>query len=126
MTVRVLAFRNAAWLPKPPPPQLVSYVEITEDNGTCCATNIYSTGWSDKRISEPYRDLMEWQIVIELAGGIAEAVHRGERRPHAILAHAASHCSTATDLTRAAAVLADLSRLTAHRHDAQHSADRAL
>ena len=71
------------------------------------------------RIAEPYRDLMQWQIVIELAGGIAEAIHRGERRSHAILAFAASHCSMDTDLTKAAAVLADLRRLTCHRYDAQ-------
>lgn len=49
--------------------------------------------WPVKSIAEPFRDLMESQVVIELAGGIAEACHRGERRRRAILAFAESHCA---------------------------------
>jgi hypothetical protein len=86
----VLAFRTAAWLPKPLPPFLVRYVEITEDtpgqwNGSCVGTNIYSVAWDIACIAPPFRDLMQRQITIHLAGGIAEAIHRGERRKHEVL-----------------------------------------
>jgi len=37
----VLAFRNATWLPNPPPPLLVRYVEVVE-GGNCFSPNIYS------------------------------------------------------------------------------------
>jgi hypothetical protein len=59
-------------------------------------------------------------------GGIAEAIHRGERRKCAILAFGKSHRSIDADLTRAAAVLTDLRRLTGHRYDEQRFAERAL
>jgi hypothetical protein len=54
------------------------------------------------------------------------AIHRGERRKCAILAFAKSHRSIDADLTRAAAVLTDLRRLTGHRYDEQRLAERAL
>jgi hypothetical protein len=127
----VLAFRTAAWLPYPPPSVRVRSVEITEDTpgqwgGNCVGTNIYSTRWPIECIAEPYRDLMEAQIVIHLAGGIAEAVHRGERRRQEVLAFAASNCSIDGDLKQARAVLADLRRLTGCRYDEQRFAERAL
>jgi hypothetical protein len=50
----------------------------------------------------------------------------GERRSNEVLAFAASHCRMATDLTKAAAVLGDLSRLTGRRYDEQRFAERAL
>ena len=61
--------------------------------GNCFGADIYSVRWPVKSIAEPFRDLMESQVVIELAGGIAEACHRGERRRRAILAFAESHCA---------------------------------
>ena len=94
--------------------------------GNCFGANIYSVRWPVKSIAEPFRDLMESQVVIELAGGIAEACHRGERRRRAILAFAESHCAIDADLERAAAVLGDLFRLTGVRYDAQPFAERAL
>jgi hypothetical protein len=120
----VLAFRHAAWLPHPPPPLLVRYVEITEHapgqwTGSCVGPNIYSVRWPIDCIAEPYRDLMERQIVIELAGGVAEAIHRGERRESEVLAFAEAHCCIDADLEQARAVLGDLFRLTGRRHDAQ-------
>jgi hypothetical protein len=48
--------------------------------GNCVGTNIYSVAWSEDRIAPRYRDLMEWQIVIELAGGIALAVNAAAMR----------------------------------------------
>jgi hypothetical protein len=93
--------------------------------GSCISPDIYSTRWPIGCIAEPYRDLMEWQVVVELAGGIAEAIHRGERRKQAVLAFAESNCNTDVDLKRAAAVLADLRRLTGRRYDEQRFAERA-
>jgi hypothetical protein len=113
----VLAFRNAAWLPRPPPSLPVRYVEVTEDDGNCVGADIYSTRWAaEDRIAPHYRPLMEWQVVIELSGGIAEALYRGERRPHAVLAFAQARCGMNTDLERARAVIDDLRALTGRAH----------
>jgi hypothetical protein len=123
----VLAFRTAAWLPYPPPPLPLRYIEITEElGGSCVAANIYSTQWSVDCIAPPYRPLMEAQLVIELAGGVAEAVHRGEGRAREVLRFARLHCCIDEHLERAAAVLGDLRRLTGHRYDAQAFAERTL
>lgn len=59
---------------------------------------------------------MQWQIVIELAGGIAEAIHRGECPSAggvAVRDTQLPHC----DLKAARAVLSDLRRLTGRRHE---------
>jgi hypothetical protein len=110
----VLAFRTAAyWLPHPAPPLPVRYVEITEDSGHCVAASVYSSAWG---IAPRYLDLMQWQVVIHLAGGVAEAISRGERRRHEVLTFA----------QRARAVLDDLRTLTGRRHDAQPFAMRAM
>ena len=106
------------------------YVEIIEDtpgqwSGNCFGLDIYSTAWSEDRIAEHYRDLMERQVVIELAGGVAEAIYRGERREEEVLRFAIRHCCIGTDLKRARAVLGDLRRLTGVRFDAQPFAERA-
>ena len=126
----VWAFRAAAWLPNPPPPLPVRYIEITDSaagwSGNCFATDVYSMKWPIDCIAPRFRPLMEAQVVIELAGGVAEAVFRGEQRKHAILAFAVSNCAIDADLTRAAAVLSELRRLTGVRHDAQPFAERAL
>jgi hypothetical protein len=84
-------------LPNPLPRLLVRHVEITQDTpgqwgGNCVATSIYSTNWP-----------------IEC---IAEAISRGERRKHAVLRFAKLSCNADADLKLAAAVLADLRKLT--------------
>jgi hypothetical protein len=122
-----VAFRDAAWLPYPPPPVRVRSVEVVESTpgqwtGNCVGTNIYSTKW--KRVGERFRDLMEAQVSIHLAGGIAEAIHRGERRRHEVLRFATRHCKADADLRLAAVVQADLRRL--RRYDEQHLVDRTL
>lgn len=88
------------------------------------APDIYSTRWSIARLAEPYRDLMEWQIVIELAGGIAEAIRRGERRRREVMWFAAINCNIAVDLEQATAVLADLRELTGRRYGTQRFTER--
>lgn len=92
--------------------------------GNCVGTNIYSTKW--KRVSERFRDLMEAQVSIHLAGGIADAIHRGERRGRAVLSFATRHCNADADLRRARTVLADLYRLTGCHKGEQYLAERTL
>jgi hypothetical protein len=56
--------------------------------------------------------LMEAQVIIHLAGGIAEAVHRGVR--HEVLRFAEAYCEMDADMEQEArAVLGDLFRVTA-------------
>jgi hypothetical protein len=67
---------------------------------------------------------MEAQVVVELAGPLAEAIHRGEWRD--TLAFATRHCGAAADRKRAKAVLDDLFRLTGRHHDERHFVERTL
>ena len=65
-------------------------------------------------------------LATHLGGGIAEAIHRGERRKEEILQFATEHCGTAVDPQLAAPVLADLRKVTG-RHDVERGlAERAL
>ena len=73
-----------------------------------------------------YRPLMEAQIVIDLAGGVAEAIYRGERRPREVLAFADAHCSIGIDLENARPVLRDLFMLTGVHYGADDFAERTL
>ena len=81
----MLAFRTAR-LPMRPPKRIIKFIEITAEGsnaqwgGLCFGPNIYAIEWPEGRIDWKYREAMEWQIVIDLAGGIAEAISRGERR----------------------------------------------
>jgi hypothetical protein len=69
---------------------------------------------------------MEAQVVIELAGGIAEAIHRGEQHRSEVLAFAKAHCAIDVDLERAAAVLGDLRRLTGYRFEPQDFVEQTM
>ena len=124
----VLGFRGAAWLPFAPPPSPVRFVELTDSaagcSGSCTAANIFSTRWSVRRVGQRYRDLMERQVAIHLAGGIAESIHRGVRGKEEILQFATRHCGTDEDLRLAAPVLADLRRVAGDGE--QRLAERAL
>jgi len=82
----VLAFYTARH-PNALPPQPVKSVSLSEAeetpghwDGVCHGPQIYSTQWPDARIHVRFREAMEWQIVINQAGGVAEAIYRGERR----------------------------------------------
>ena len=68
----------------------------------------------------------ERQVIIHLAGGIAEAIHCGERRKHEVLRFAKLNCNADVDLRRAAAVLTDLRKLTGRRYGEQDLAEQAL
>ena len=119
------AFRRVTPLPNPRPRSPVAYVEIANDSGNCYSTDIYCCAWSEDRLTVTNRAAMEAQVIIELSGGIAEALHRGEWRKRAILGYSQRHCQCDTDLTKARAVLGDLRRLD-HRYDMQDFAERTL
>jgi hypothetical protein len=55
--------------------------------------------------------------MISLAGGVAEAIYRGERQD--VLRFAKSHCNIDVDLENVKEVLGDLRRLTGIRYDAR-------
>ena len=82
--------------------------------------------WPVDVLAKPFRPLMEAQVTIELAGGIAEAIYRGERRTREVLAFARAYCNVDVDLERARAVLSDLLRLMTYDFVAQDFAERTL
>ena len=126
----VLAFRTAKWLPKPMPRLPVRYIEITDatagETGSCISADIYSMKWDISVLVPRYRPLMEAQVVIELAGGIAEAIFRGVRSRHEVLAFAESNCEMDADLERAAPVLRDLWRVTLYPFEPRDFVGRTL
>jgi hypothetical protein len=123
----VIAFRTARWLPHPAPPLPVRVVEITQDAsgywiGNCTSSDIYSVTW--QCVTEQYRPLMQAQVTIHLAGGIAEAAHRNGLRN--TLAFAKANCCMDHDLTQAHLVLGDLHILDGLPHDEGFYANRTL
>jgi hypothetical protein len=104
----------------------VRLCEITEHagrwSGHCIARSIYSTSWNIKCVTPRYRPLMEAQVMIDLAGPISEAIHRGERD---VLRFAESHCEMAVDLDHANAVLKDIF-IVVGRNERQRLAERTL
>ena len=117
--------------PLPMPALPVKFVKLEEEtlgrwSGLCYGPEIYSTIWPDQRIDHQWREAMEWQIVINFAGGIAEAIHRGEKRKRDLLWFVAFNCGTDGDLKHADEVLADLRKLTGRRYGEQRFAERTL
>ena len=111
----ILGWRTARQ-PKPVPRPAVKFVEITEVEGgrwggLWFSPQIYTTQWpAHLRINREFREAMEWQIICDLAGPVAEAIHRGRRRG---LLHFAFHnCGSDGDFERSNAVLIDLRELT--------------
>jgi hypothetical protein len=55
----VTAFKDARWLPNPPPSPVVLSVEITDNGGqflgNCTAMGIFSTKWPARCVSPRYR-----------------------------------------------------------------------
>ena len=126
----VIAFRSAAWLPNGPPPLPVKSVEVTEVKpgrwgGQCWGPDIYSTQWPDQRINEPFRELMEWRIVISLAGPIAETIHRGQHAKD-LLMFAYDCCGADGDIRQINEVRRDLHKLTGQRHRIDDFGERTL
>jgi hypothetical protein len=126
----MLAFYTAQH-PNPLPPQPVKYIELIEKSsgcwgGTCWGPQIYTPEWPEARIHERYREAMEWQIVINQAGGVAEAIYRGERRKKHIMWFSAFNCGVDGDLKQTADVLVDLHMLTKRQYGEQRFTERTL
>jgi hypothetical protein len=69
--------------------------------------------WPIECIAKPYLSLMQAQVIIDVSGGVAEAIHRGTA------VHIAS-CRMEADPQRALALInGDLFRLIGHRHGLQ-------
>ncbi|MGY3131991.1 hypothetical protein ACVWZM_002673 [Bradyrhizobium sp. USDA 4501] len=125
----MVAFRTAK-LPMRPPKRIIKFIEITAAGGTawgglCFGPDIYAIEWPEARIDPIYREAMEWQVVIDLAGGISEAISRGERRKKEVFYFATFNCACGDDLKSAAAVLADLRKLTGRQYGERRFAERA-
>ena len=121
-----MAFRKARWLPKPPPRNPIHFVQIgANGTGNCQASNVYTPGRSP--IDDDHFPLMTAQVIIEISGGISEALHHCGTRPNGseLWAFAEDRCGVGTDLMRAQAVLDDLRRLTGFRYYAHEFAEAA-
>ena len=94
--------------------------------GTCFGSEVYNPAYVTRLPSWDWRDAMEWQIIMNMAGGIAEAIHRGERRQRHVFQFAMLNCGVHLDLADADNVLADLRTLTGHRFRLERYARRAL
>jgi hypothetical protein len=108
------AFRNARWLPYPRPQYPVVFVCITKTEGgwggKCRGSNhLYSPRWDC--VTPRFKPLMELQITIELGGGVAESLQRGEEL-------GIGRCGMDSDFDRALALLdGDLFKVTGRRAD---------
>jgi hypothetical protein len=116
-----------------PPAMPIKAIEVfTPENphldrldGICHSQSTYSSAWpAEHRIAIEWREAMEWNIVIFQAGGIAEAIYRGERRKHNILRFAMRHCGCSLDQMKVEATLADLHTLTGRRHSEHRFVER--
>ncbi|WP_454616509.1 hypothetical protein [Bradyrhizobium cenepequi] len=89
-----------------PPEHSIKFIETTAAgstakwDGLCFGPDIYTIEWPEARVDWLYREAMEWQIVIDLARGIAEAISRGERRKKQVFWFAAFNCACGPDLKR--------------------------
>src|SRR3981081_1958795 len=111
----------------------IKYVEISEGempagqwSGSCHGPDIYSPAWPVARIAPQKTCKMELQIVIDLAGPIAEAVARGERRKKYAGTFALFYCGSSEDFSHAGKVIDDLCALTKRRQALRRFEQRAL
>src|SRR4029077_11474929 len=125
----VLAYREAH-LPKTSGPS-VKYASLIREadgkaSGICFGAQVWHPRYAVMCPDWDWADAMGWEIVSLMAGGVAEAIHRGERRQCEVMWFALFNCGTDGDLDDAEATLADLNRLTGRRYGLQRFAVRAL
>lgn len=125
----VLAYREAHLPPSLRPS--VKYASILREDdgkasGICFGSSVYRPEYASSLPNWRWQDAMEWQIVIDLAGGVAEAIHRGEYRQREMFWFVLLNCGTEQDLENAEAVCADLQALTGRRYGLQRFVRRAL
>jgi hypothetical protein len=126
----VMAYREAH-LPDLKPAPSVKYARIIREDvgkasGICYGSRVYRPEYAARLPDWRWGHAMEWEIVINMAGGVAEAIYRGERRQREVMWFALMNCGTEGDLDDAEVVLADLNRLTRRRYGLQRFTIRAL
>jgi hypothetical protein len=128
----LLGFRTVR-SPMLPPPVPVELMEVfTSENphpylrieGKCYGPSTYAPEWPKRRIANEWREAMEWHILIMQAGGIAEAIYRGERRKRDVLYFAILNCGCRSDHEQVTKTLADLRALTRRPQSEQRFAER--
>lgn len=92
--------------------------------GVCFGANVYRPEYATRFPPWRWRDAMQWQIIIYMAGGVAEAIHRGEWLQQYIFWFA-MQCGAGGDREAAEAIIADLRKLTGRRHGLERFAIRA-
>lgn len=120
--------------PMPVPPTPVELLEIyTLENphpylpaeGRWYGPSTYAPEWPlERRIAPEWQEAMIWHIIVMQAGGIAEAIYRGERRKDHVLPFALAYCGCRTDRVQVTKTLADLQALTGRRQSEQRFAER--
>ena len=94
--------------------------------GLCFGSKVYRAEYAVQAPHWRWQDAMQWQIVIDMAGGAAEAIHRGERNKRGLMWFALLNCGTDGDLEDADKVLADLNALTGKRYGLNRFVIRAV
>jgi hypothetical protein len=126
--VALLVFARAQWLPYGRPRLPVQRIEITEHDGHysgfCKGPDIYSTRWPEHRIHNRYRGLMEKQIMIHYAGGIASAILSGANPTPTLLRDAMADYGMIADMENVKPVIEDVCRLRG-KFDEARNIDRA-
>lgn len=134
-----MAFRHCQ-RPRPSSRPAVTYAESKPRKfrgrpgwylGRCHNQDIYSTKWTPAyRLRPQWQEAMEWSIVIDIAGGIAEAIPFGKRNHRDALQRALSTEGALVDFDSIDLVLTDLRALTGQRLERfvayRHYAARAM
>ena len=89
-----LAFRDMA---RAPAPVAVTSVEI-DVGDTLRSETERRLGVCHSALSRMTWSMLEWDIVVNFAGGLAEAIHRGERNRRSALRIALAKCGMGIDL----------------------------
>lgn len=124
-----LRIGHAAVFERVPVRWIIEYADGTREDttggrgGVCCASHVYCREYVKEFPDWYWRDAVEWQLMIYLAGGVAEAIHLGERRQREIFRFLYANCrGIASDLEDAAPVLRDLRAVSGRRNWLQQPA----
>lgn len=107
---------NQAQLAYRPPTPMIKHIEIVRENdkwtGCCFGPSIYVNKYTEHHVADNWQSAMECQIVVDLAGGMAEAIYRGSKQPGEAFWFAVFSCGMDSDLRNAETVFADLCKVT--------------
>jgi hypothetical protein len=93
--------------------------------GSCFGPDVYSVEWGEAAIIPRHFTNMEWQIIIDIAGPVAETIYKGERRKAEVMSFAIFNCGSKEDFRHAGEVLKDLRALTKRQYGLARFAERA-